>query len=169
MKEKIKEYIPYIIIFIIVVLLRSFIITPVVVVGSSMENTLYDDEVLLLSKISYKINDIKRYDIIVIDNDNDRIIKRVIGLPGDYIAYRNNKLFINNKLVKDKYATNETSDFDLRNLCKCDKIPKDKYLVLGDNREVSLDSRTFGLVDKKDILGKTVVRIWPINKIGSIK
>ena len=75
MKKFIKELIPYVVIVILVVIIRSYIITPVVVVGSSMENTLYEDEVLLLSKISYRVGEIKRYDVVVIDNEiHDKLI-----------------------------------------------------------------------------------------------
>ena len=86
MKKFLKEWVPYVIIIIIVVLIRTYIVTPVIVRGSSMENTLHEGEVLLLSKISYKINDIKRYDIVVIkDKDNDYIIKRIIVKPGENV------------------------------------------------------------------------------------
>lgn len=172
MKEKIKELIPYIVIIIFVIIIRSFIITPVVVVGSSMDNTLKENEILLLSKISYKVKDIKRYDVVVVDNDiHDRLIKRVIGMPGDSIEYRNNKLFINNKYVKEEYISSKTNDFSLKDICNCNKIPDDYYLILGDNREISIDSRSseVGLVKKEDILGKTIVRFWPLNKISVVK
>lgn len=172
MKKKLKELIPYILIIILVIVIRSYIITPVVVVGTSMDDTLKENEILLLSKISYRIKDIKRYDIVVVDNEiHDRLIKRVIGLPGDSIEYRDNKLFINNKYVKEDYTSSETNDFTLKDICNCKEIPKDYYLVLGDNREVSIDSRSsdVGLVKKDDIVGKTIFRFWPLNKISVVK
>ena len=79
----IKEVIPYIIILIVVVLVRTYLITPITVVGSSMDPTLHDKQMLLLSKISYKLHDIERFDIVVIKKENEEIIKRVIGLPGE--------------------------------------------------------------------------------------
>ncbi len=181
-----KSLLPYIIIVIVVVLIRTFIITPVTVVGSSMVDTLEPKEILLLSKIHYKVGKIKRYDIVVIHERDDLIIKRVYGLPGDSIEYRDNKLYINGKETEDKYATNATGDFTLQGVCirglyntsltnaekvkQCnyDKIPEGYYLVLGDNREVSLDSRSFGLVKKSDIQGKATLRLWPLNKLGGI-
>lgn len=176
MKSNIKELIPYLIIVIVVVLIRSFIITPVIVRGDSMDNTLKDGEVLFLSKISYHFEKIKRFDIIVIkDQDEDLIIKRVIGKPGDYIEYKDNTLYINNKKVKDNYGQGETSDFNLEEICHITdtdckgKIPKDKYLALGDNREVSADSRIKGLFTRKQILGKATLRLWPLNKIKVVK
>ena len=176
MEKFIKEWLPYIIIIIVVVLIRSFIITPVIVRGDSMDETLHDGEVLLLSKINYKVDEISRYDIIVIrDRDNDYIIKRIIGLPGDDIEYRSNTLYINDKKIDDKFTDDETDDFNLKDICKindddCSEgIPDDMYLVLGDNRDVSADSRIKGLIKKEQIMGETIFRLWPIKNIGSIK
>ena len=89
MKKFLKETYGYIIIIVAVIIVRTFIITPVVVDGPSMEDTLYDNELLLLNKISYSFQDIKRYDIIVIEEGNEKIIKRVYGLPGEKIEYKN--------------------------------------------------------------------------------
>ena len=86
MKKIVKEWLPYIVIIIVVIFIRSYIITPVIVRGDSMYDTLKDGEVLFLSKINYYVSDIERFDIAVIkDLDGDLIIKRVIGLPGDYL------------------------------------------------------------------------------------
>lgn len=164
MKKFIKELIPYIIIIIVVVLIRSYIVTPVIVVGDSMVPTLEDNQVLLLNKINYKFNEIERYDIVVIKVGKSEIIKRVIGLPGENIEYRNNTLYIDGHEETTKYNF-DTEDFNLKNICNCDKIPEDKYLVLGDNRMVSSDSRIIGLIDKKDILGNTTISIWPIKTV----
>ena len=95
MKEKIKNLIPYAVIIIVVVLIRTLIVTPVIVVGDSMVPTLKDGQVLLLNKIGYHFSDIKRNDIVVINIGKSEIIKRVIGLPGETVEYRNNTLYIN--------------------------------------------------------------------------
>lgn len=165
MKKFIKELIPYIIIIIVVVLVRTYIITPVIVVGDSMVPTLEDNQILLLNKFDYKINEIERYDIVVIKVGKSEIIKRIIGLPGENIEYRNNTLYINGHEEESKFNF-DTEDFNLKSICSsCDKIPTDKYLVLGDNRLVSSDSRIIGLIDKKDILGSTSISIWPIKTV----
>lgn len=164
MKSKIKELIPYIIIIITVVIIRTYIITPVIVVGDSMYPTLKEKQILLLNKINYKFNDIKRYDIVVINVGKSEIIKRVIGLPGETIEYKNNILYIDGKEVETEYNF-DTEDFTLKSICNCEKIPEGKYLVLGDNRKVSADSRIIGLIDKKDIEGSTSISIWPMKKI----
>ena len=164
MKKFIKELIPYIIIIIAVVLIRTYIVTPVIVVGDSMVPTLKDGQILLLNKFDYKFNEIERYDIVVIKVGKSEIIKRIIGLPGENIEYKNNTLYINGHEEKTTYNF-DTDDFKLEEICNCDKIPQDKYLVLGDNRAVSSDSRIIGLIDKEDIKGSTTISIWPIKKV----
>jgi len=182
MKKILKEILPYAVILIVVVLIRTFLITPITVVGSSMVPTLHNGELLLLSKISYKLHDIDRFDVVVIKED-DWIIKRVIGLPGEDVFYKDGRLYIDGVLVEDKYGDGETTDFDLNDICiaglsnknidkfDCpfDKIPEGYYLVLGDNRDISKDSRSVGLIKEVEIKGKAVVRFWPIKKISIVK
>ena len=176
MKKFLKEWVPYLLIIIIIILIRSYIVTPVIVNGDSMYNTLEDKDVLLLSKIQYQINEIKRFDIVVINDNtsNEYIIKRIIGLPGDNIEYKDDILYINGKKYKKRFTKDITDDFTLEDICNINKIscngkiPKNMYLVLGDNRDVSADSRVKGLIDKKQIIGKSIARIWPINKIKKI-
>ncbi len=174
MKKLIKELIPYVVILVVVVLFRTFIATPVIVRGDSMLPNLKDKEMLILSKISYRLSSIKRFDVVVldeskIDSDDKLIIKRVIGLPGDYIEYKDDVLYINGKEVKENYDRDVTEDFKLESICACSKIPEDKYLVLGDNRSISKDSRYIGLIDKKYIKGKAVFRLFPLNKMSKVK
>ena len=160
----IKELIPYIVIIIVVVLIRMYIITPVIVVGDSMVPTLKEKQILLLNKFDYKFNEIERNDIVVIKVGKSEIIKRVIGLPGENVEYRNNTLYIDGHEVKTKYNF-DTEDFTLKSICNCESIPQDKYLVLGDNRMVSSDSRIIGLIDKKDIEGSAHISIWPMKTV----
>ncbi len=160
MKEKIKEISPYVLIVVVIVVIRIFIATPVKVDGDSMYNTLNDNDIVLLSKLS----SIDRFDIIVLkENDNNAtIIKRVIGMPGDKVKIRNNKIYINNKIIEDEYAYGETSDYDEITL------GDDEYFVLGDNRLISKDSRYFGAIKKSDIKGKAIFRLFPFTRFGSI-
>lgn len=169
MNKFIKELIPYIVIILIVVLIRSFIITPVIVSGDSMKPNLHDKEILLERKIGYNENTIKRFDVVIIKKEKEEIIKRVIGMPGEHISYKNNKLYVNDKLVAENYTHRDTEDFNLEEICSCSKIPEGKYLVLGDNRPISKDSRSIGLIDIDNIKGKAVFRLWPLTKIGGIK
>lgn len=160
MKEKIKEISPYVLIVVVIVVIRIFIATPVKVDGDSMYNTLNDNDIVLLSKLS----SIDRFDIIVLkeSDNNATIIKRVIGMPGDKVKIRNNKIYINNKIIEDEYAYGETSDYDEITL------GDDEYFVLGDNRLISKDSRYFGAIKKSDIKGKAVFRLFPFTRFGSI-
>ena len=166
MNKFIKELIPYIVIILVVVLIRTFIITPVIVSGGSMLPNLNDGELLLVGKLGYNSKTIKRYDIVVIKDNKEEIIKRIIGLPGEHISYKNNKLYINDELVETTIKFRDTKDFNLEEICTCSSIPEGKYLVLGDNRPISKDSRQIGLIDKEDIVGNAWVRIWPVTKIG---
>lgn len=157
----IKEVIPYIVIVVVVVLIRTFIITPVRVDGDSMKNTLKNGDILLL----YKLGSINRLDIIVLDEekDNEKIIKRVIGLPGETVAIKKGKIYINDKVIDDKYAYGETSDYDKVTL------EDDEYFILGDNRLISKDSRYFGPIKENEIKGKIVFRLFPFTKIGTVQ
>lgn len=168
MKKIIKELYPYVIIIIVVILTRSFIITPVIVSGKSMLPNFNDGELLLVRKIGYNEKTIKRFDIVVIKKDKEEIIKRIIGMPGEHISYKNNKLYINDELISEDYSHLNTKDFNLEEICSCSIIPEGKYLVLGDNRPISKDSRSIGLIDEEDIVGKSVFRLWPITKIGTL-
>ena len=169
-KLDIKEIIMYILIVIVILLIKKFIISPIRVNGASMNDTLNNGDIMIMNIIGYKFQDIKRFDIVIVDEGSELIIKRVIGLPGDKIEYKNNTLFINGKKIEEHFLDKETNteDFSLTTL-GYEKIPKDMYLVLGDNRENSLDSREIGLIKRKDILGKIKLRIWPINKFGPVK
>lgn len=162
-----KGAIPYIVVVIAVVLVRTFIITPIKVDGASMYSTLSDGDILLLKKYD---NSYDRFDVVVFRYGNDRLIKRVIGLPGETIEYSGNKLYVNGKYVKEPFLKNnqETFDFKLRKLGIIE-IPDDYYFVLGDNRTNSTDSRIIGPVSKDDIQGKTDLVIFPFNKIGLFK
>lgn len=169
----IKEILTYIVIILIVVLIRTFIITPVVVSGDSMKPNLNNGELLLIQKIGYNSKTIKRFDIVVVktknnDGKEEEIIKRVIGLPNEHVSYKKNKLYVNDQVVTENYKYRDTEDFNLEEICTCKSIPEGKYLVLGDNRPVSKDSRQIGLIDEEDIVGKAIVRIWPLTSIGGI-
>ena len=157
----IKEVIPYIVIVVVVVLIRTFIITPVRVDGDSMKNTLKNGDILLL----YKLSSINRFDIIVLDEekDNEKIIKRVIGLPGETVAIKKGKIYINDKVIDDEYAYGETSDYNKVTL------RDDEYFILGDNRLISKDSRYFGPIKDNEIKGKIVFRLFPFTKIGTVQ
>ena len=121
MKKIIKELYPYFIIIIVVVLFRTFIATPVRVDGSSMVDTLHNNEILILNKLNKSYD---RFNIVVIKYGKSKLVKRIIGLPGESIRYENNVLYINNKAIED-VAIARTSDFELKELYNIDTIPED--------------------------------------------
>ncbi len=168
MKKIIKEVYPYVIIVVSIILIRVFLVTPVIVSGGSMNPTLENGELLILRKVGYGESKIERFDIVTIKNDGEEIIKRIIGLPGEHISYRNDTLYVNDEKVGEPFLARKTVDFNLEEICNCTEIPKGKYLVLGDNRPISKDSRAIGLIDEEDIVGKAEFRLWPLTKIGSI-
>lgn len=164
-KSALHDFIIYTLIIVFVILLRSFVVTPVQVSGSSMDTTLKDGQIMLLDKISYRFEEIKRFDIVVIKENDSYIIKRVIGLPGEKLLYKDDVLYINDKETKENFKNQKTEDFNIKDL-GYEKIPNDCYFVLGDNRKVSLDSRLIGCIKKEDILGKANIVIFPFNNIG---
>lgn len=171
-KEFIKDTFKYIIVIVVVLVLAIYVVSLQQVVGPSMSDTLNNNDIVLLDKISYRFTDIKRGDVVSLYYaDTKYLIKRVIGLPGEYVEFQDNKLYIDNKYMEEDYVEDViTDDFSLSEL-GYDEIPEDMYLVLGDNREDSLDSRdaSVGLIPKEDIIGKVRIRIWPLNKIGIVK
>ena len=167
--EKFKELISYIVIIVAIVLIRTFIATPVIVDGNSMVPNLINNQVLIL----YKLNkNYKRFDIVVIDHKvngtKEHLVKRIIGLPGEYIEYKDSKLFVNKKEVKEDFINVETIDFSLAKLGYLE-IPESYYFVVGDNRGDSLDSRVLGLIPENEIKGKVKFSIFPFSRFGKIK
>ena len=159
-----KEAKDYILIIIAVLIIRTFIVTPAIVDGASMDYTLEDGQLVFINKLVYNIKDVERFDIVVLNNeeDNDRIIKRIIGLPNETIEYNNNQLYVNGKLVEQNYEVEATEDFTV-------VTKENEYFVLGDNRDVSKDSRMLGNFNKEDIVGRVNFRILPFKKFGSIQ
>jgi len=159
-KTLIKELIPYIIILITVILIRTYIVTPIMVNGPSMQPTLSGGEVMILNKMN---KDINRFDVVVVNIGNEDIIKRVIALPGESISCEDGIIYVNDRLQEEDYSQGITSDF------KRVVLQDNEYFVMGDNREDSLDSRKLGPFTINKIKGTTKLILFPFNKIGNIK
>lgn len=155
---KTKEIISYILIIGAVLLIRTYVVTPIRVNGDSMYNTLQDGNLMILKKYD---KDIERFDIVVINYEKEKIIKRVIGMPKEDIEYKDNELYINGEPVEETYGYGSTKNFK-------DYCGEDEYFVMGDNRENSKDSRMIGCVNKKYIIGSTNIRFFPFKKIGKV-
>ena len=161
MQKWIKELIPYVVIILLVLLFKAFIASPIMVHGTSMDDTLHDHDIMILNKIGMRLNGIKRFDIVVIQTEDTKLIKRVIGLPGEDIEYKDKVLYINGEKVEDPYENGYTPDIEVT------KLYDNEYFVLGDNRGNSLDSSELGPFKKHQIIGKTKLTIFPFNRIGN--
>ncbi|WP_254907230.1 signal peptidase I [Enterococcus sp. 7E2_DIV0204] len=146
--------------------------------GYSMTPTLNNNDRFFVNRLGK----VQRFKLIFfkIPNSQETSIRRVIGLPGESIQYKNDQLFINQQETVERFLQKQlnhakqneelvTDDFQLQQLpnVKYDTIPKDKYLVLGDNRQYSTDSRYYGLIDEKDIIGIVEMRILPLHRLAS--
>lgn len=180
MIKEIREWIILTFVAILVVLfIRTFIAEPYQISGDSMYPALEDKERVMLNKFSSWTNGLNRGDIIIFHvNKKTDYVKRLIGLPGDKVEYIDDLLYVNGKSIEENYLrlnrernvnTKLTEDFSVKTLAHSDgkdRIPKGKYLVLGDNREVSLDSRKpeLGLINRDQVAGKVSFRFMPFKK-----
>lgn len=156
----------------IIIPVRVFVIQPFYVKGASMEPNFYDHEYLIIDEISYRLAEPKRGDIIVFRFPKDvtqYFIKRIVGLPGEQVEIRNGQVYVYNSEYPDGKVINEnlylpadTKTYDNRLV----QLGSSDYFVLGDNRSYSMDSRSFGPVAFKYIVGRAWFRGWPLNKVS---
>ena len=169
--------------YILFLLIRAYLFFPLQVVGLSMYPTLQDGDRLILNRLG----SIDRFDVVVFPapdqegaKENEEYVKRIIGMPGDEIVYLDDLLYVNGEAVEEHYleslqAEKEdstlTPDFTLMDIPESDsyQVPEGMYFVMGDNREVSKDSRVFGFVSEELIEGTTSLRIWPLNRAGFLE
>jgi signal peptidase I len=148
----------------------QYAVQTVHVLGSSMYATLHDNDLLVASKISYKLHQPQRGDIIVFkppDEASRDFIKRIIGLPGERVHIANSVVYINGRVLNEPYLPERwTYNNNWPASGQDQLIPPDQYFVLGDNRNHSSDSRTFNTITLDSILGKAEVRIWPLGQLG---
>ncbi|WP_449536525.1 signal peptidase I [Ferdinandcohnia sp. Marseille-Q9671] len=160
---------------ILAIIIRTFLFTPAVVQGASMNPTLHDQDRMLVTKIGEP----ERFDIVVFQaTETKRYIKRVIGLPGDRIEYRDDTLFVNGKPYEEPYLDRykqEVIDGPLTNSftlletpVESEVVPEGHLFVLGDNRRNSMDSRHIGAVPMDKLIGTTNIVFWPLKDIKII-
>lgn len=180
-----------IMVFIISMMLRSYAFASTQVRQCSMQDTLYEGQRLILWKVDYYFSGPRRGDIVIINTEKEkgdflfyentreffedlfngepedlnRLVKRVIGLPGDTIDIRDGKVFINDSIYEESYVKGVTYP---RSISFPVTVPEGFCFVMGDNRENSLDSRDLGFIPLERIEGKAIFRIWPLDKFGVI-
>lgn len=173
MLKEIREWIVAIVIaLVVVVVIRMFLFTTYSVDGLSMDPTFEEGDRVIVNKFIYNLTDVERDDIVVFDSHNDAAyVKRVIGVPGDTVEMRDRVVYVNGEPLEEDYVVHQgetyMDDFTLETLgVEGDTIPEGQYLVLGDNRPISRDSRDFGLISDEDIIGEVQLRFWPFNEIA---
>lgn len=157
----------------IFLVIYGFIAQPHEVKGNSMYETLENGDFLLTDKISYRLNEPERGDIVVFKSPvNTRLeyIKRIIALPGDEIKLSEGKVYIDEKPLKEDYLLYdlETSPGGFLRADTPFTVPAEEYIVMGDNRPNSSDSREWGTVPRDNLIGKVFLRYWPANKVGKM-
>ena len=169
-----KEWIKDIIIAIVIAIVVVQFIKPTIVKESSMEPNFYANDYLFVSKQSYTFSEPKQGDVVVFhselkqDNGDEKLlIKRVIGLPGDTIDIKDDKVYINGVELAEDYTKDGYTTGEVEGLV----VPEGKVFCMGDNRRVSIDSRypEVGCVEIDEIIGKVVLRVWPFSEFGLIK
>lgn len=141
--------------------------------GASMQPNFYTGERVVTEKVTKLINNVNRGDVIVLQTPShaEPLIKRVVGLPDETIEIVDGRVLINGSLLPEAYLSSGVKTGGQRFLTegKEYKIPDGEFIVMGDNRGVSSDSRTWGTVKKEDIIGRVVLRYWPLSKLGLIR
>ncbi|UAL48564.1 signal peptidase I [Sutcliffiella horikoshii] len=182
MKEKItkrKSAMKWLVVtFLLVLMIRALFFSNYIVEGHSMNPTLEQGNFLMVNKMVYSFTKPERFDVVVFQQEDEdtHYVKRVIGLPGDQIEYKQDMLYVNGEQVTEPFISPErlkifggnfTGDFSLEELTGEEAVPKGHVFVIGDNRLNSLDSRHFGFIEIEDIVGKVHVRYWPFDEFNT--
>lgn len=178
-KKKKKDMLMELLLYLILLLLGAiviprFVLQRIIVDGPSMEPTLKDGENLMIEKLSVAFNNLKRFDVIVFyptgKTEEEYYIKRIIGMPGETVQILDGRILINGEILEEAYGKDDIISY-AGSAAAPITLKDDEYFVLGDNREISSDSRyqKVGNVKKDSIGGKVLLRIWPLSKFGSIQ
>ncbi len=169
MKKKatlsIKDYTIGLIYLGLILILFIYSFWPLRVQGKSMENTLQNNDCIIVSKLVTWISGYRYEDLVVLDYDasgtQEKIVKRIVGLEGDHIVIKNNKLYRNEELITENYIKNSTDGTEEI------IVPKNCLYVLGDNRKQSKDSRIMGCFETRAVRGKVILRVYPLHRLYS--
>ncbi len=156
--------------FVLALIIRAFFLQVFWIPSSSMEPTLDIQDRIVVNKVVYHFREPRRQEIVVFRQASQQekepkkdLIKRVMGLPGETLEIKDGIVYINGKEIEEDHPLNR----DFSNFGPVD-IPRDSYFVLGDNRPASADSRYWGFLPGKNIIGPAFIRIWPFSKVGLI-
>lgn len=193
LKNLINLFLIVLVIYFVFILFFGFLYAPSKIIGDSMENTIYNNDWIILDKIKLNYSEPERGDIVILEgepkkytlfrflNNSDFIkhflpapigedwIKRVIAIGGDTVDIIEDSIYLNGEKLDESYLKSNSSTYT-RHLTEFPyEVPEGEYFVMGDNRIVSHDSRNFGSVKREEIIGTAQIRIWPISKIGKFK
>lgn len=175
--QKIKQYLKSIVINILIaavvsILIINYVASAYRVRGHSMNSVLRDRERIIISKLAVRFGHIDRFDIVVLHNPNEpskSLVKRVIGLPHELVEIKDGDVYIDHKKLIQPFLKEHNGFVYKNENMKPLRIKEDYYFVMGDNRVVSRDSRSFGPVPKDSIYGITILRYWPLSRFGKVE
>jgi signal peptidase I len=161
---------------VVALLIKAFLVQAFYIPSESMVQTLEIGDRVLVNKLSYKLHDVNRGDLVVFERpegdtsqDVKDLIKRVVGLPGEEIVIDDNVVFVNGQELPEDYLSEGTVTKQGKLNCQRTSpcvVPDDAVWVMGDNREHSFDSRYFGAIEEDTIVGRAFLRIWPLTSFG---
>lgn len=172
LKEVLSTSVYLLAVLIFTIFLVKYVVQRTEVVGSSMEDTLYDGDNVLVDKITYRFREPGRYDIVVFPfkSTNQKFVKRIIGLPGETVYIDDNgNIYVNEIVLYEKFGREIINDPGIASTPIT--LGEDEYFVLGDNRNNSKDSRSeeVGVIHRDQLIGKAWLLIWPINEVHFFK
>ena len=153
----------------IAIVIRTFVFQAFYIPSESMVPTLKVGDRVLVNKLSYKLHDPRRGDIVVFKAppaaataDIKDLVKRLVGLPGETIEGKEGHIYINGKVLNEPYLPKDVKSRTFGP----EKVPPDSYFMLGDNRQYSKDSTFFGPIKRNQFIGRVFMRIWPLDRLG---
>ncbi|MFQ5813389.1 MAG: signal peptidase I [Anaerolineae bacterium] len=164
LSEAVETFVPAVL---IAVLINLFLAQATRVYGQSMEPSLHTDQRLVVEKLSYNFHEPRRGDIVILQVSqagSGLLIKRAIGLAGEKVEIKGGKVYINEQPLEEPYLSNQ-SQRDMRAIV----VPPEHVFVLGDNRNFSNDSRSFGPVPMDNIVGRAWFSYWPLDEVGFVE
>ncbi|MDZ7679665.1 MAG: signal peptidase I [Acidimicrobiales bacterium] len=172
-RQRIRTVLEWIVVIvgalIVALLIKTFLFQAFYIPSESMEPTLVNRDRVVVNKLSYRLHDVNRGDLVVFDRppnepvtDIEELIKRVIGLPGETVEARDGSIYIDGQGLNEPYLNSETFTQAFGPIT----VPADHVFVMGDNRGNSRDSRVFGPIDQDLIVGRAFVLVWPLGRLG---